>query len=523
MKHYLLTIPFLLTVGTASGQFLTPNTGFDPGGVLNGMTFVNRGLVGAGRLSAGTRDSFGETLGAASGLTISNWGYTGGNFTGTFNVLPDRGYNSGTFFSNYAARVHEVPFTFTPYTGAAPVGQTQIAMTYGSTTKFTYKDGVTTKFTSGLVPTGTSSILGQTLGTVNAANGPGGATTNLVSFDAEALHLFSDGSGYTSDEYGTYIARFDSSKQITGITQLPASARPTNALPAAAADFGTTNTLGRNVNQGLEGLTVSPDGNKLFVMMQSALIQDQAGNQATRTNTRLYVYDISTAALKLTPSIIGEYVVQLPTIDTNGNGSGLDRAASQSEIVAISDTQFLMLPRDGNGLGNGNNNPAVFKSVSLVDISAATNILGTYDATGSQISPGGILIGGIIPAARTEVINLISSADLTKFGYNTNNSAKNINTLSEKWEGMSLVPDLSTADPFDYFLFVANDNDFQADNVTMLNAAGVLVTNPTGDARDGGITNDAQFLAYSVRLIPEPSSALLAVLAAGGFALRRRR
>jgi len=513
--QYLLV---LATAASASAQFLTPNLGFDPGGTLNGTTFINNGLVGAGRLSAGTLDSFGETFGAASGLSVSNWGYNGTNFTGTFNVLPDRGFNAGTFFSNYAARIHEVPFTFTPYTGATPVGQTQIAMTYtGSTTKLTYLDGVS-KFTTGLVPTGTSTILGQTVGTVTAANGPGGAQTSLISFDAEALHLFSDGSGYTSDEYGTYIARFDSSKQITGITQLPASARPTLA---GSPQFGTSNTLGRNANQGLEGLSVSPDGNKLFVMMQSALLQDQTSNP-TRTNTRLYVYDISTPALKDTPGIIGEYVVQLPTLDRDGTGGAADRTAAQSEIVMLSDTQFLMLPRDGNGLGNGDARPAVFKVVSLVDISAATNILGvTYDATGAQISPGGVLNNLITPAARTEVINLLSTADLTKFGYNTNNSAKDTNTLSEKWEGMSLVPDLSTADPDDYFLFVANDNDFQAQNVFMLDAAGNLVS--PADPRDSGVANDAQFLAYSVRIVPEPSAALLVLISGLGLVARRRR
>ena len=523
MKHILAPIPFLLVAASlANAQYLTPNTAVDTGGALNGTTFINNGLVGAGRLSGNTVDVFGETFGAASGLAITNWSHNGSNFSGTFNVLPDRGYNAGTFFSNYAARIHEVGFTFTPYTGAGAVGQTQIVPTYSNvSTKFTYTDGVTTKFTTGLVPTGTSTIFGQTVGTATAANGPGGAQTSLMSFDAEAVHLLGDGSGYASDEYGTYIARFNNTKQITTLIQLPASARPTNALPGATPNFGTTNTLGRNANQGLEGLSVSPDGTRLFALMQSALVQDQSSN-VTRTNSRLYVYDISTPALQENPLIVGEYVVKLPTFDQNGNGSALDRTASQSEIVAISNTQFTMLPRDGNGLGNGNANPAVFKSVSLVDISGATNILGTYDATGNQISPGGALVGGITPAQSTEVINLIASTDLLKFGYNTNNAAKNTNTISEKWEGMSLVPDISTADPNDYFLFVANDNDFQSSNVLMLDAAGNIIT-PAGSALDSGVVNDAQFLAYSVTIIPEPSSSLLILLSGIGLITRRRR
>jgi hypothetical protein len=38
------------------------------------------------------------------------------------------------------------------------------------------------------------------------------------------------------------------------------------------------------------------------------------------------------------------------------------------------------------------------------------------------------------------------------------------NNLSEKWEGMALVPALDPANPNDYFLFVTNDNDFITQN-----------------------------------------------------------
>ncbi|MBC7980883.1 MAG: hypothetical protein H7Y36_10005, partial [Armatimonadetes bacterium] len=177
--HYLLLV---VTATAANAQYLTPQLAADPGGILNGTTFVNNGLVGAGRLSGNTVDSFGETFGAASGLSISNFISTGGNsFSGTFNILPDRGFNKDAagpnpaFFSNYAARIHQVGFTFTPYTGVAPVGQTQIVTSYNplapnATTKFTYNDGVTTKFTTGLVPdTFTNSLFGNLVGTKSAA------------------------------------------------------------------------------------------------------------------------------------------------------------------------------------------------------------------------------------------------------------------------------------------------------------------------------------------------------------------
>lgn len=515
-------LPLLAFAGLASAQYLTPNTVDATGGTLNGVTFTNLGLVGAGKLSGELFDSFGETMGAASGLSISGWSYDGsGTFSGVFNVLPDRGYGDGAY--NYAARLHALDFTFTPYTGSTPVAQDQISLTYGSTTKFTYQDAGVTKYTTGLNPTGVGSLFGQSVGTVTAANGPGGAQTSLLGLDAEAVHLFADGSGYVSDEYGTYIARFDASKQITGITQLPAAAQP-HTGGSLNFNGAVTPTDGRRNNQGLEGMSVSPDGTRLFALLQSATVQDTNGSQQqTRNNARLFVYDISTPAAKESPVLLSEHVVQLPTYDLNGNGSGLDTTAAQSEIVAISNTQFLMLTRDGNGLGKKTTDPIVFKSVQLVDFSGATNIVGAYDAQGAKIATGGVLDPAITPASALEVINLISPDDLARFGFNVNTAAPNAATIQEKWESMALVPDLSTADPNDYFLFVANDNDFQSSNVAMLQADGTMTAPGTIDARDRLLTNDATFLAYRVSIVPEPSALLLSLSAGVGLLARRRR
>ena len=75
-----------------------------------------------GRISASALDSFGETFGSVSSLQITNWTGSGGTYSGTFNILPDRGYNnnnSGGFFSDYAARIQQMAFSFTPSTGVS--------------------------------------------------------------------------------------------------------------------------------------------------------------------------------------------------------------------------------------------------------------------------------------------------------------------------------------------------------------------------------------------------------------------
>ena len=491
---------------TPEGPFtyLTPFTASVDGGSLNSLTITNHGLVGVGRMSGDALDGFGETMGAASGLFVTNWGYNAGSgqFSGTFNVLPDRGFNADVggspYFSNYAARIHELPFTFSPYYGAGPVAQGQIVPSYSGSTKFTYDDGGTMKFTTGLNPTGTSTVLGGTVGTVPVANGPGGAVTDLISFDAEAVHVFADGSGFVSDEYGTYICRFNSSKQITNITQLTPAAQPHKPVTVPNFDSTSAPTNGRRNNQGLEGMSVTPDETRLFALMQSALVQDTGAGQQGRYNTRLFVFDI-VGTNREVPVLIGEYAVQLPRYDISGDGSGLDRTAAQSEIVAISHSQFLMLPRDGNGLGTGSANPIVAKTVDLVDFSGATNILGLFDSEGAQISPGAVLDPSITPARSTVVINLASTADLAKFGLNTNTASPNSNTLNEKLEGLALVPDLSTPSTEDYFLFVANDNDFQSADVRMLKPDGTGL-DLLGDQTAGGVVNDAMFYVWRITI-----------------------
>jgi hypothetical protein len=236
-------------------------------------------------------------------------------------------------------------------------------------------------------------------------------------------------------------------------------------------------------------------------MLQSATVQDTSGSlQQTRNNARLFVYDI-VGANREAPVLIGEYIVKLPQIDLDPGTlpSALDGTAAQSEIVAIGSSSFLMLPRDGNGMGKGTTVPITFKSVQLVDFAAATNILGTYDGIGQPVSPGGVLATGVKAAATAEVINMLNPADLGRFGFNTNTNPANSNTLNEKIEGMALVPDLSTPQANDFFLFVANDNDFQSSNVQMLSNAGVVESK--GDGRlNAGITNDAIFYAYRITI-----------------------
>src|SRR5262249_33260584 len=157
-------------------------------------------------------------------------------------------------------------------------------------------------------------------------------------------------------------------------------------------------------------------------------------SQQDRTNTRLMIYDISTTRTPGTP--VAEYVMQLPIYTLAGNGAAPNRTAAQSELLALNDTQFLVLSRDALGLGL-TPGEAVFKSVLLVDIGSATNIAGTaFETSTTPISPGGALNPGIRPVQSFELVNMLNATQLAKFGENLNNVTPNRLTLGEKWEGM---------------------------------------------------------------------------------------
>ena len=108
--------------------------------------FVNKGLIGVGRLPAALFDKAGQgtndTLGGFSAMAIDTHSlvYAGGKISGTIVGLPDRGFGDGA--TDYHPRLEIFGFTITPYEGTTPVAQDQIVFTNTSTLLFTYDNGV---------------------------------------------------------------------------------------------------------------------------------------------------------------------------------------------------------------------------------------------------------------------------------------------------------------------------------------------------------------------------------------------
>ena len=459
-----VSLSFCATVAVAAPtEIRTPNVINVAGATqvtLNGTTFINQGLQGMGRIAAGTPDFNGDSFGAFSGMDIlpGSWRKNAdGTYGATLYALPDRGPNGiGTVtFSNYAGRASAFAMTFSPYTGTANL---PAAVTSQNQIGFTAAGGILFRDFNNALTTGLDAN-GTTVQNGTRFPSPAGGTgAGQISLDAEGLRFFKDGSFYVSDEYGANVYYFNSNGKLQGAVLPPPALLPRDAQGNLFYTSLTDAVTGRRFNQGLEGVAITPDSKKLVTLLQTGTYQDTTANQQDRTNTRLMIYDISQTRTPTAP--IADYVLQLPIYTANGNGAAPNRTAAQSEILALNDTQFLVLSRDGNGLGLADVNP-VYKSILLVDIAGATNIAGTaFETTYTPISPGGVLNSTIKPVQQVEFINMLNATQLTKFGENLTNTAPTRLTLGEKWEGMALAPVLDENAPNDYFLFVGNDNDF---------------------------------------------------------------
>src|SRR5262249_23531362 len=150
-----------------------------------------------------------------------------------------------------------------------------------------------------------------------------------------------------------------------------------NAQNQPVESFSVTGNpvSGRQNNQGFEGLAMSPDRKTLFVLLQSALIQDLNINsiRTTRRNTRLLAYDLRGHGGE--PRLGAETVVQLPLYQDQTSSAML--IAAQSELLALNDHQFLVLARDSSAGFTTALPASVYRSVDLLDISNATNIANT--------------------------------------------------------------------------------------------------------------------------------------------------
>ena len=239
-------------------------------------------------------------------------------------------------------------------------------------------------------------------------------------FDPEGVRVSPGGTFFASDEYGPFLYEFSSSGARLRTLTLPPKFLIASPSANGASELPPGNASGRQSNRGMEGLAISPNGQKLYGLMQSPLIQDgalNASNARVGTNCRLLEIDTQTGA---TREFL--YPLTLPGYGT-------------SEIVAINDHQFLVDERDGNAGA-----AAAFKRVFLAEIQGATDISSTASLPTTGIP------AGVTAVTKTPLLDLLAPE------YGLAGA-----TFPEKIEGLAFGPDLPDGRRV---LVVTNDNDF---------------------------------------------------------------
>lgn len=236
--------------------------------------------------------------------------------------------------------------------------------------------------------------------------------------DSEGLALADDGSFWVSDEYGPHIIHFSATGRTIERINPFGSGTGGRRLPLALAL--------RRPNRGMEGLAITPDGRTLVGLMQSPLDNPTAAIGRASTAYRLITFDIASGTTKT-------FVYESDVV-----------GALLSEIQAISNTQFLVIERDGNF--QGGSPTTTLKRVYRIDIGNATDVSDPTNSAGGKSFGGKVLealtaaergTNGITPVSKTLVYDLLNLPS----GY-----------PHDKLEGVTLVGrDM---------LVVSNDDDF---------------------------------------------------------------
>lgn len=183
--------------------------------------------------------------------------------------------------------------------------------------------------------------------------------------DPEGLVARPDGTFWVSDEYGPYIIHFDANgKELERLSPFDGTMPRELSL--------------RSPNQGMEGLTITPDGNTLVGIMQSALQPPGLPGPAQSIPfTRIVTINL------VDRNIVHEYLYPL--------ANPQETHVTVSDLTALSATTFLIDERDDKFAPNAN------KKIYLADVAGATDVGPHSTVVGSsyQAEAGGLLINNV--------------------------------------------------------------------------------------------------------------------------------
>ena len=346
-----------------------------------------------------------------------------------------------------------------------------------------------------------------------------------LSLDPEGFAVAPNGNFYVSDEYGPSVYEFTADGSFVRSLTTPSNILPVAGSDPNYVDGRPTLTEGRQDNRGFEGLTLSPDGSKLYTVLQDPLVNEGSPDGRRSPNLRIVEYDTatgeSTAQYIYTLESLTDINNRLPgTVDDFGSNSQ-GRNIGVSSITALNDSEFLVIERDNRGLGEADPTgkaPVSSKQVYKIDLSQATDV-SNIDLSGTNTLPN-----NVTAVSKSLFLNIADSLQTAG------------QVVPEKLEGLTIGPQLTDGS---YAVLIGTDNDF---SVTQT-GAGVqadVCTDGTTVAINAGCPGGStlipsylySFKASSSELqgfvqsqpVPEPSTtAGVILLSLGSFWLKRRQ
>ncbi len=344
-----------------------------------------------------------------------------------------------------------------------------------------------------------------------------------LSHDPEGFTIAPKGNFYVSDEYGPSVYEFNQNSSFKRAFTIPE-----NLIPKAGGDTNYTTsspTTGRQSNRGFEGVTLSPDGSKLYTLFQDPLVNEGSPDGRSSRNLRLVEFDTKTGKSS------AQYIYQLEDIaDINNRipGTKDDFKSTQqgrnigiSSITALNDKEFLVLERDNRGIGidDPEGQTPVGSKLYKIDLTGATDISG-ISLAGTNTLPSGVTPVSKSSSPFLDIANILKTSG---------------QPIPEKFEGLAIGPQLADGS---YAILVGTDNDFsvtQNDNDVQFD----VCTGGTQVAIDGGCPKGQSliptylysFKASSQELkgfvppkkVPEATTTSgLMLLGLSGFWLKRR-
>jgi hypothetical protein len=353
----------------------------------------------------------------------------------------------------------------------------------------------------------------------------GDAGTLGLSFDPEGFAVASNGNFYVADEYGPSVYEFGANGAF-----IRAFATPNNLVPQAGSSVNYVDgrpiiTSGRQDNRGFEGLTVNPDGTKLFAIMQDPLVNEGSPDGRRSPNLRLVEFDTTTAESVAqyiyTLDSLADISEQIPGTENDFGSNSQGRNIGVSAITALNENEFLVLERDNRGLGVEDATgslPIGSKRVYKIDLTEAT------DVSDVSLANTNTLPSGVTAVSKSLFLDI--AATLQDAGQ----------MVPEKLEGIAVGPQLADGS---YAVLIGTDNDFsvtQTGSGTQLDVCtnGIQVDIDTGCPT--GSTLIPTYL-YSLKVssaelegfvpqaeVPEPSATTgVILLGLGGWWLKRRQ